>query len=379
MDERYEKAKRFAVKVFCFAAAGGIIYIFAKYIWKIVLPFIIAYIFAECFKPLVKRSEGKRNLRTRFLVLLAVLVSAFSILTLLYAAAREILNEIGKIAENLSGFVAKIRDDEEYAGQIIEKIGAVFPFFDVKPKLWEIRADLDDRLWEFGVKLTDKFSGGMIGFIGDAAAFLPSALLTCVVTIVSAYYFAVDRKKINAFFASLIPKKQLPKVKKAKDELGETVGKFIRAYGLIFLITFSELFISFLIIGVDYAFVIALVTAIVDILPIVGTGTVLIPWGIIEIASGRYGRGTALLLVYAVITVIRQVAEPKIIGKFTGVSPMTALASMYAGLKLFGLTGLILFPLGAILFKRLREDQLRQSTSETLMTSGSEERADTSL
>ena len=379
MDERYEKAKRFAVKVFCFAAAGGTIYIFAKYIWKIVLPFIIAYIFAECFKPLVKRSEGKRNLRARFLVLLAVLVSAFSILTLLYATAREILSEIGKIAENLSDSVAKIRDDEEYAGRIIEKIGAVFPFFDVKPKLWEIRADLDDKLWEFGMKLTDKFSGGMIGFIGDAAAFLPSALLTCVVTIVSAYYFAVDRKKINAFFASLIPKKQLPKVKKAKDELGETVGKFIRAYGLIFLITFSELFISFLIIGVDYAFVIALVTAIVDILPIVGTGTVLIPWGIIEIASGRYGRGTALLLVYAVITVIRQVAEPKIIGKFTGISPMTALASMYVGLKLFGLTGLILFPLGAILFKRLREDQLRQSTSETLMTSGSEERADTSL
>jgi sporulation integral membrane protein YtvI len=173
------------------------------------------------------------------------------------------------------------------------------------------------------------------------------------VVIISTYYFAVERVKINCFFLSLCPKSLRPLLKTAKDLLTDTVGKYLRAYGTLFAITLAELLLAFWLMGVEYAFVLAMVIALVDILPIFGAGIVLVPWGIISIISENYGRGIALLAVYAAITVIRQIIEPKIVGRFIGLSPLGTLAAIYLGLKLMGVGGIFIFPIGAIVIKKL--------------------------
>jgi sporulation integral membrane protein YtvI len=186
-------------------------------------------------------------------------------------------------------------------------------------------------------------------------SFLPNALFTTAVVIIATYYFAIDRVKINSFFLSLFPEKFRPVLKNTRDVLANTVGKYLRAYGLLFFITFGELLLAFIILGIDYSFILALVIALVDFLPVLGTGTVLIPWGIILIVMGNYGLGIGILVTYVIITVVRQVVEPKIVGKFIGLPPIAALASMYIGLNLMGLLGLFLFPLGAIVLMRVLE------------------------
>ena len=141
-----------------------------------------------------------------------------------------------------------------------------------------------------------------------------------------------------------------------KEQFVSTIGKYLRAYGLIIFITFTELFIGFSILGVSYSFIIAMITALVDILPVLGTGTILIPWGVYMIFAGNYFLGIGILVLYVLITVVRQVLEPKIVGSYVGLYPLVTLMAMYIGSKVMGFFGLFLFPIAIILLKKLNDD-----------------------
>jgi sporulation integral membrane protein YtvI len=351
-DEPY---KRFAVITMYAAVAVAVVYIFFNFLWEAILPFIIAYIFAECFRPIVKYSETHKKFPKKFCVLFVVFLAAASLVGLIYAIGRQVVLEITDLAGNIKQTVALIRTDDGYAHETIDRICDMIPFVDLRDRLWAMRSNLDEELWGMIVGFGESITGGLVSLMGTAVSFLPNALFTTAVVIIATYYFAIDRVKINSFFLSLFPEKFRPVLKNTRDVLANTVGKYLRAYGLLFFITFGELLLAFIILGIDYSFILALVIALVDFLPVLGTGTVLIPWGIILIVMGNYGLGIGILVTYVIITVVRQVVEPKIVGKFIGLPPIAALASMYIGLNLMGLLGLFLFPLGAIVLMRVLE------------------------
>lgn len=356
-----EPYKRFAVITMYAAVAIAVAYIVFNFLWAAILPFIIAYIFAECFRPIVKYSETHKRFPMRFCVLFVVFLAAGSVVGLVYAIMRQVVLEITDLAGNIKETVALIRTDDGYAHETIDKICDMIPFVDLRDKLWAMRSNLDEELWGMLVGFGESITGGLVSLMGTAVAFLPNALFTTAVVIIATYYFAIDRVKINSFFLSLFPERLRPALKNTRDVLANTVGKYLRAYGLLFFITFGELLLAFVVLGVDYSFILALVIALVDFLPVLGTGTVLIPWGIILLIMGNYGLGAGILVTYVLITVIRQVIEPRIVGKFIGLPPIAALASMYIGLKLLGLWGLFLFPLGAIILMRVLETKKKQA------------------
>ena len=127
-----------------------------------------------------------------------------------------------------------------------------------------------------------------------------------------------------------------------------SVFKLIKGYAILMLMTFLELLAGFLILRVKYALLLSLLIAVVDILPVLGTGTVLIPWGIAGLILKNTALGIGILVLYAVITVIRNFAEPKIIGKQIGINPLFTLLSMFIGIKLLGFAGVIIFPTALI-------------------------------
>ena len=352
-----EPYKRFAVITMYVAVAVAVIYIVFNYLWGVILPFIIAYIFAECFRPIVKYSETHKRFPTRFCVLFVVFLAAASIAGLIYAIGRQVVLEISELAINIKDTVALIRTDDAYAHETIDKICDMVPFVDLRDKLWEMRSNLDEELWGMLVGFGENISGDIVSFMGTAVAFLPNALFTTAVVIIATYYFAIDRVRVNCFFLSLFPENIRPTLKNVRDVLANTVGKYLRAYGLLFCITFGELLLAFVILDVNYSFVLALIIALVDFLPVLGTGTVLIPWGIALMIIGNYGLGIGIFITYLVITVLRQIIEPRIVGKLIGLPPLAALASMYIGLNLMGLLGLFVFPLGAIVLMRFIENR----------------------
>ena len=120
--------------------------------------------------------------------------------------------------------------------------------------------------------------------------------------------------------------------------------KYLRVYLFLMFITFCELFAGFTILRVEYSFLLALVITVIEILPVLGVGTALVPWSIVELLGRDFRMGFGLLILWAVITVVRQIAEPHIVGETIGLHPLLTLVGMYIGFRVFGIVGMLLAP-----------------------------------
>ncbi|PKM63362.1 MAG: sporulation integral membrane protein YtvI [Firmicutes bacterium HGW-Firmicutes-21] len=351
-----EPYKKIAIILFYITVIVVASYLFLKYMFGLLLPFIIAYVIAAALQPAVRFLCKHAKVPKKLSVLVLVLVATTLLGLFCYLAICRIYTELTVLSQNVKGFIDHLRSDEQYAQNLIDRISDSIPFVDMRDRLGEIWTNLDSELESFLLSLADKLSGSILPILGGIITFVPNALLVIVVVILSTYYLAVDYKKINRFIMAQLPEKAAGSVRMFKKEFVGTIIKFLRAYGLIVLITFFQLFVAFTILGIKYAFLIALFTALVDILPVLGTGTVLIPWSLFLLMTGDYYTGVALIIVYIVIAIIRQIMEPKIVGKYIGLYPLLTLIAMYVGLKVFGIIGLLLLPILTIIIKKLNDE-----------------------
>ena len=334
-----------------FIAAG--VFLFFRYLFGAVLPFLLAYLIAFCLQPLCRAMEKHAGISRKVTVLMAVCGIVALLLFLCGLLFRRLLGELSTLASALGDFMTRLREDEGFRGELADRLGQYLPFPKAKEELTAFLSDLDGRLLAFLGSAAERLSGSVLPFLTSLAAFLPGFLLSVLVVLIAAYYFAIDFKKINSGMLRVLPEAWQASLRKGKSVLAQTAGNFLRAYGFLLLVTFFELFAALLILGYRYAFLLAAVIALIDILPVLGTGTVLIPWAVFSLIIGDVYHGVGLLIVYAVITVVRQVIEPKVVGKYIGLPPLASLASMYIGLRLLGFWGLFLFPLGATFAFRL--------------------------
>lgn len=173
---------------------------------------------------------------------------------------------------------------------------------------------------------------------------LPLWLLTVLVTVVSAFYFAVDLGGIHRTVLGILPPPVRNVLCRLKDGAWQTAIGYLRAYSLLMLIMFAMLCVGFLVLGVQYAVLLSALFAFLDFMPVIGMEMLLLPWAIVMLAGGNWFLGFGLIVLYAVITVVRQFIEPKIVGHHIGLHPLIALLSMYLGLQLFGFLGMLLLP-----------------------------------
>jgi sporulation integral membrane protein YtvI len=184
---------------------------------------------------------------------------------------------------------------------------------------------------------------------------VPNLLVAVIIGGIAAYYMMYDYDNI----ASTIKNKLSPKLNLLVDIFNKqalaSFLKMIFSYILISAICFVELLISFLIIGIEDAVLTALIIALCDVLPILGSGAILIPWGIVSIILGNPAIGISLIVIWGIISIVRQVVEPKIVGSQIGLHPLVTIASLYIGLQLMGGLGLIVAPLYIITYKKFQE------------------------
>ena len=215
----------------------------------------------------------------------------------------------------------------------------------------QLGIDIDRLLNNTLNSLMSSLSGSLPSAAANLASIIPEALLFVAILLISAFYFSTDSKAISKALVSLLPDKWQEKLPQAKTTVVKTLKGYIKAYFTIMLLTFFEVFIGLSILNVSYAFLLSLIIAVVDILPILGTGTVLVPWAIFSFVTSDSRLGMGLLILYAVISVVRQIAEPKIVGNTLGLHPLAALASVYFGIKLIGFSGIFIGPVAALLLK----------------------------
>ncbi len=323
------------------------VYIFIKFLLSPLLPFIFAYTVALFLRPTIDRICKSTRLPRK--------VAAFGtvgfVFTLIFALSwiffGRIASELTDMAKELADGGADFIENMIHAGGgAMEKI-PILSKIDSRKALDFIRSAslnmLEGALASFSSRIPD----AVMGFVSS----LPGILLFLITLVVATFYLGADISSINRFIVRFVPKEKRPRLFRIKEKLMSAAKKYIKAYAVILTITFVQLFIGFLILKIPYALTLAVLIALIDILPVLGVGTVLVPWAVILYLMGNSYTATGLLIVFGIIWLVRQVSEPKIVGESIGISPLLTLFAMYVGYKLMGFSGLFVFPIGAIIVK----------------------------
>lgn len=307
-----------------------------SYLFPFVFGFFLAFLMQKPAKAVSERLKIKTSIIRTAAVVSVYLVLAFSVSLILWYLSgkfallpRVIKPYIEKLSKEFESFCAELNSKRDLKSESM-----IFSFGDM----------LKNSVENISKKLIDYISN----IAADFAKAIPKALITFVITLVASCYTAKDYDKITAFFKEIIKPEKYKTLITVKEILTKKVLKMISGYMIIFLITAAELTIGLLLIGTKNFLVIATAIAIVDFLPVLGTGSILIPWSIILLIQKNIKQGIMMLVLYAVITVVRNFIEPKIVGSKIGVHPLLQLIAIFLGLKFSGLAGMFLFPVALI-------------------------------
>ena len=329
-----EKKKQLITTVLYAACIAAIVFVVFKYALPILMPFLVAFVVTALLTPLVNLLHEKAHLPKKptaiVCVTAAYLLLAGLILLIGMGGYRWIMNADGWFQTQ---FVPTVQLVYTRLTELLDRVGTDFiPY---------LSSAKDTLISTIGSKISTLSAEVLSG----AAGWLPGFLIRIIFAIVATYFMATDVDRILHFFGSRMEESTYRKIHSGWTTIRTTFGRYIRAYSLIFVIMFLMLTLGFFIARIENFVLIALLVAVFDILPILGSSMVLLPWSIILLITGDYQRGAIMFAVYVVVVVVRQFIEPKIVGEHVGLHPLITLIAMYVGSKLFGGVGLFGFPI----------------------------------
>lgn len=322
-----------------------LIYVWGPKILRFFLPFVIGWVISVIANPLVRFLEKRLKLvrkHSSVLIVVAVLALIIGVLYLL----------VSKLIAEAAGFVDDIPVYYESAWVEVQKILLL-----IEDLLRFLPEGIQDsvnlfvtHMEEYLNVMVQKIASPTFMAAGNAVKSIPAALVYTIVTIFSSYLFIVDRDRILSFIKRYMPQDGGRYYNYLKKDVKHLVGGYFLAQFKIMFIIAGVLAAGFLILGIKYALLIALIIAVLDFLPILGTGTILIPWAIIRMVSGEYAFGFGLVVIYVLTLVIRQIIQPKIVGDTMGLDSLMTLLFLYLGFKISGIAGMILaVPVGMLI------------------------------
>ena len=371
--DKIEKRRSFIINTVFVVIIVGLFYLAIKYALGIVWPFVVAFFLAMLLQRPVNFLSTKTPLKrgiSSVIMVLFVLVIVGSILGLI----------IGRIVIELKGFfdylLIKMEDAPAFVDQIQAWLSDTFSFLpkSLHESIMTATENFLNRLMGIEAKasadaIQAENSGidfsllsSPLGAVWGTAKQIPMIAVGVLVCVVSCCFMTTDYRTLRDMILSQLSQKRQSAVIRTKQVTFSTLGKMGKAYSIILFVTFMEMLLglSFLklihVYDSGYIFAIAFITAVVDIIPVLGTGTILIPWALWSLFTGDVGLGIGLLVVYAIISVIRQVIEPKLVASQLGLPPFVTIMAMYIGSQLFGFIGLFLLPITVMLLKVLNDE-----------------------
>lgn len=332
--------------------------LFYRYILPILTPFIIGFCVASAVHFIMEklRLSGRTYEKATASVLCVAIYAVIGGLLFLFGAT----------------IVAQVRD---FAAALPGLFDAhVYPFFlqcadyleatlaPIDPALvdwiFEVGKSLAATLGEFATSL----SATAVKWVANGAVEIPGLLIQIILTIVSSFYIATDYDRVLDFLKKQIPESKRELILQAVTYAENAVFAFVKSYVTLFFLTFFELSIGFLILDIPYAVVIALAIAFFDLMPILGTGGILLPWAVILLFMGNYPLAIGILLLYVIVTVVRNALEPRIVGNRIGLHPLATLVALILGLRLMGVIGMLLFPIALVAITNLHASKHPDNT-----------------
>ena len=348
------------------ALAGG--YLILRYAVGILLPFLLACALGAIVHPLAVRISRRTRIPKGLCAVLLMLVLLVLSVTLLIAVGQTVLGEVRQLFERLEqqGWTPGERLAEwvDRLRRLTERIPLLGRLRGME-ELTPILARVDELAGEMIREGLGTLSRQIPEWIGRLIRAIPAIVIFFVVMLIAGFYFSADPAGVWSALRPLLPQQVRQSLPALKARLGALARQYARAYLLLLMITFLELYVALSVLGIDYAFLIAASVATVDILPVFGVGIVLLPWSAVLLIGRQFYQGFGLLITYAAVTVVRQILEPRVVSGALGLHPVLTLFCMYGGYRLFGILGMVLAP-AAVIF-------LSGMTSKDHSSSGSGE------
>lgn len=351
MDPSLEKKKSFLIRLAWFLTVVGIAVFICRKALSTLMPFIIAFVVALILQPPIRLLKKKLRFTSGPAAVLCVLLFYVIVAALLLLIGGELFTTVKNfILQAPTLYATRI---EPMLNELSTSIRALFERVD--PSTAEF---VDGYLDSVGATLSSTVSNvslTLVRKIGGYAISLPTFLLHVLITVIATVFVSSDLGKLKHWVLCQLSDENRTLVQNIFIHLGRTLSNYVRGYGLILLITFLELCLGLWLIGIQNWALLSFGIALLDILPVVGTGTVLIPWAIVCVFYGEYRSAIALMVVYLIILVVRNFIEPKIVGSRVGLHPIVTLSAMIIGTAVFGPVGLLGLPITMALLVSLNE------------------------
>ena len=344
-----EKRKKFIINFLYFAIIIAAIFFALQFALTLLFPFVAALFIAYILKHPINFIARKTKMPRKLAAILMVLIFYGTIGTFLVLASIRAFS---------------------FATDLVQRLPSIFRIY-MNPVLTDLFDQLEqaleqadsnildtvDYLWSQFMQslrsIVSNLSLTSMEAISDVASSLPMLFIKMLLMVISTFFIAMDYERLTGFCMRQLNGWARDIFLQVQKYVVGTLFVCIRSYALIMSITFMELFLGLSLFRVDYALLIALCIAIFDILPVLGTGGIMIPWAVITAILGDYPMALKLFGLYIFITIVRNIIEPKIVGSQIGLHPVVTLVSMFAGVQLFGVVGLFGFPIGLSLLMHL--------------------------
>ena len=328
---------------------------------EILLPFIFASIIAVVISPLVNFLEKKlkfpRALATIVTMIIALVLLGLLVFTVVYQG----VYSLQELADRLPGMLYTDIKLPQWISNINEM------YFNLPIEVKDFIAEVEVNIKENLIQILQPATKATITFAKNVAVKLPSMFIFTVILLLAIFFISYDKNKISYHIRKSMPEKIKVHWYAFIKSLKLACGGYIRAQMIIMTIVFTILLIGFTFLNVKTAVLFAFIIALIDVIPILGTGTILWPWAIISLLQTDYKLAIGLIIIYLVVLLTRQFIEPKIVGSQIGLHPLATLLTMYTGYKLVGVIGMILGPIIAILVISLvkASQQIKEESQPT--------------
>lgn len=350
MNPYLEKYLKITLNILLWVFGIAVLVFFLPKVALLFMPFIIGWIIALMANPIIKFLEKKLHIiRKHGSAILIMIVLAFLIF-LIYLIVSKLMSEAIGFSMAFPDLYKNILEDLTVIQSNLKEIYKLFPQIiqeNIVKFSGNIASAIPDNIKHLGE--------GTLVAAGSFAKNIPSIFISVIITIMSAYFMLVEKEKISDLFNKIITEEQSKKIHYYLGGSKEIVGGYFKAQFKIMIVVSIILLIGFLVLGIKYSLLLAVLIAFLDFLPFFGTGTVLIPWAIVKLFSADYKVALGLTIIYVISQVVRHLIQPKILADTIGLSPLLTLIFLYTGYKLGGVIGMILsVPVGMVVIHLFR-------------------------
>ena len=330
--------------VFSLTATVLFIYVGIKAIFYF-MPFVIGWILSVIAGPLVTFLEKKLKIMKRLGSAITIILVLALCIGLIYLIISQIWEEISVLIRN---FPSMYHDLERGLSQIGAQGNTLFERF--PEQIQNSWATLMNNLDDTASSLIGRIGEPTIEVAGNVAKRIPSVLIGTIVAFVSAYFFIAEKENLGEWVKKVVPKSITSRLLLVGENLKYAMGGYFKAQFKIMGVVFAILLVGFTLMQIRFSILLAIAIAFLDFLPFFGTGTALIPWAIYKFLVGDYKMVAALVILYGVTQLVRQLIQPKLVGDSMGLNPLYTLFLLYLGYRVGSVLGMIFaVPIGLIL------------------------------